>query len=164
MRKALPNPDRQALDIPAAPGGVLTRSGSAITTAGRALARVLTGAVYISAGYQAARVPGGRVGKAGDTLTKIRRLIPLPVDDELIVRANGAAQLAAGTTLALGVKPRLSAAVLAASLVPTTIAGHAFWTVEDPAERRSQQLQFLKNMAMLGGLLFATIDSPPSSR
>jgi hypothetical protein len=31
-------------------------------------------------------------------------------------------------------------------------------------ERRSQQLQFLKNMAMFGGLLFATIDSPRSSR
>lgn len=164
MPKALPNLDRQALDIAAAPSGVLTRSGSVISTAGRALARAFTGAVYIYAGYQAARAPGGRVGKASDTLAKIRRLIPLPVDDELIVRANGAAQFTAGTTLALGVKPRLSAAVLAASLVPTTIAGHAFWTIEDPSERRSQQLQFLKNMAMLGGLLFATIDSPGSSR
>jgi putative oxidoreductase len=164
MRKAFPDSDSQPLDIAAVPGGVLTRSGSVITTAGRALARVLTGAVYISAGYEAARAPGGRVGKASDTLSKIRRAIPLPVDDELIVRANGAAQLTAGTTLALGFKPRLSAAVLAASLLPTTIAGHAFWTIEDPLERRSQQLQFLKNMAMFGGLLFATIDSPRPSR
>ena len=164
MLKALSDSDRQPVDISAVPGGVLTRSGSVIATAGRAIARVLTGAVYISAGYQAARAPGGRVGKASDTLSRIRRVIPLPVDDELIVRANGAAQLTAGTTLALGVKPRLSAAVLAASLVPTTIAGHAFWTVEDPSERRLQQLQFLKNMAMLGGLLFATIDSPRSWR
>ncbi|HEU4909546.1 MAG TPA: DoxX family protein [Propionibacteriaceae bacterium] len=164
MLKALPDSDSQPPDIAAVPAGVLTRSGSVITTAGRALARVLTAAVYISAGYEAARAPGGRVGRASDTLTKIRRVIPLPVDDELIVRANGAAQFAAGTTLALGVKPRLSAAVLAASLLPTTVAGHAFWTIEDPLERRSQQLQFLKNMAMLGGLLFATIDSPRSSR
>jgi hypothetical protein len=37
-----------------------------ITTAGRALARALTGAVYISAGYEAARAPGGRVGKADE--------------------------------------------------------------------------------------------------
>ena len=164
MLKALSDSDRQPVDISAVPGRVLTRSGSLITTAGKAIARVLTGAVYISAGYEGARAPGGRVGKASDTLTKIRRAIPLPVDDELIVRANGAAQLTAGTTLALGIKPRLSAAVLAASLVPPTIAGHAFWTIEDPLERRSQQLQFLKNMAMFGGLLFATIDSPRSSR
>ena len=164
MLKALADSDRQPLDISAVPGGVLTRSGSLITTAGRALARGLTGAVYISAAYETARAPGGRIGKASDALTKIRRVIPLPVDDELIVRANGAAQLTAGTTLALGIKPRLSAAVLAASLLPTTVAGHAFWTIEDPLERRSQELQFLKNLAMLGGLLFATIDSPQSSR
>ena len=164
MLKALSDSDRQPVDISVVSGRVLTRSGSVITTAGRAIARVLTGAVYISAGYEAARAPGGRVGKASDTLSRIRRVIPLPVDDELIVRANGAAQLTTGTTLALGIKPRLSAAVLAASLLPTTIAGHAFWTIEDPSERRSQQLQFLKNMAMFGGLLFATIDSPRSSR
>lgn len=108
--------------------------------------------------------PGGRVGKAADTLAKIRRVVPLPIDDELIVRVNGGAQLAAGAALALGIKPRFSAAVLAASLLPTTIAGHAFWTVDDPSERRVQQLQFLKNMAMLGGLLFALIDSPRSAR
>ena len=100
MLKAFSDSERQPVDISTVPGGVLTRSGSVITTAGRALARVLTGAVYISAGYQAARAPGGRVGKASDTLNKIRRVIPLPVDDELIVRANGAAQLTAGTTLA----------------------------------------------------------------
>jgi putative oxidoreductase len=163
MLKALSDSERQPVDISAVSGGLLTRSGSVITTVGSAIARVLTGAVYISAGYEAARAPGGRVGKASDTLSKIRGVIPLPVDDELIVRANGAAQLTAGTTLAFGIKPRLSAAVLAASLLPTTIAGHAFWTIEDPLERRTQQLQFLKNMAMFGGLLYATIDSPRSA-
>jgi hypothetical protein len=50
--------------------------------------------------------------------------------------------------------------VLAASLLPTTIAGHAFWTIDDPSERQGQRLQFMKNMAMLSGLLFAVIDSP----
>ena len=164
MLKALSDSERQPVDISAVSGGLLTRSGSVITTVGSAIARVLTGAVYISAGYEAARAPGGRVGKASDTLSRIRRVMPLPVDNELIVRANGAAQLTAGTTLALGFKPRLSAAVLAASLLPTTIAGHAFWTIEDPLEQRSQLLQFLKNMAMFGGLLLATIDSPRSSR
>lgn len=54
----------------------------------RALARALTSAVYISAGWEVVRVPGGRVSKAGATLAKIRRVIPLPVEDEFIVRAN----------------------------------------------------------------------------
>jgi putative oxidoreductase len=153
-------------------GGLSTRtpayptSGSSRRSGGRARGRgkVLTGAVYIAGGYAVVRAPGGRVGKAADTLAKIRRVVPLPIDDELIVRVNGGAQLVAGAALALGIKPRFSAAVLAASLLPTTIAGHAFWTVDDPSERQVQQVQFLKNMAMLGGLLFALIDSPRSAR
>jgi putative oxidoreductase len=155
--------DRQVAVVTTARSAAATASGTVATTVVRTLARAFTGAVYISAGYQVMRAPGGRVGKAADTLAKMRRVVPLPIEDELIVRANGGAQLAAGAALALGVKPRLSAAVLAASL-PTTIAGHAFWTIDDPSERQGQRLQFMKNMAVLGGLLFAVIDSPKKTR
>ena len=41
---------------------------------------------------------------------------------------------------------------------PTTLAGHAYWTIEDPAARKQQRIQFHKNMAMIGGLLFAVLD------
>lgn len=64
----------------------------------------------------------------------------------------------AGTLLALGVLPRSSALALVGSLVPTTIAGHGFWAVEDPTARKLQRVQFHKNMAMIGGLLFAALD------
>jgi len=84
--------------------------------------------------------------------------LPLPADDELIVRGNGAVQVAGGALLALGMAPRLAAVALAGSLIPTTLAGHAFWNVEDPAARKMQRVQFHKNMAMIGGLLFAVID------
>ena len=163
MRRAIPDSDHH-LPVVTPAGSAATAAGTMATTVVRALARVLTSAVYIAGGYEVVRAPGGRVGKAADTLAKIRRVVPLPIDNELIVRVNGGAQLAAGAALALGIKPRFSAAVLAASLLPTTIAGHAFWTVDDPSERRVEQLQFLKNMAMLGGLLFALIDSPRSAR
>ena len=164
MRRAGPDSDHQLPVVTTARSDEATAPGTMTTTVVRALARVLTGAVYIAGGYAVVRAPGGRVGKAADTLAKIRRVVPLPIDDELIVRVNGGAQLVAGATFALGIKPRFSAAVLAASLLPTTIAGHAFWTVDDPAERQVQQVQFLKNMAMLGGLLFALIESPRSAR
>ena len=51
--------------------------------------------------------------------------------------------------------PRLSAAVLAASLVPTTFAGHPFWEEQDPAPKAAQRMHFFKNVSMLGGLLIA---------
>jgi uncharacterized membrane protein YphA (DoxX/SURF4 family) len=126
----------------------------------RPAARVLTGSTYVLLGFDALREPGGRVDQAGPVLASIRKVAPLPEDDELVVRANAAVMVAGGTLLALGIAPRLSALALACSLIPTTLAGHSYWAVEDPAARKQQRIQFHKNMAMLGGLLLAVIDEP----
>jgi uncharacterized membrane protein YphA (DoxX/SURF4 family) len=64
---------------------------------------------------------------------------PLPADDELAVRGNAAVQVL-GALLALGRAPRLSVPALAGSLIPTTVAGHAHWTIEDPAARKLQRV------------------------
>ncbi len=69
-------------------------------------------------------------------------------------RLNGLATVAGGTALALGVQPKLAALELIGSLIPTTIAGHAFWEEEDAGARRMQETQFLKNLGLIGGLLF----------
>ncbi len=126
----------------------------------RPAARMLTGSTYVLLGFDALRAPGGRVDQAAGVLTTVRKVVPLPDDDELVVRGNAAVQVAAGALLALGIAPRLSALALAGSLVPTTLAGHAYWAIEDPAARKQQRIQFHKNMAMIGGLLFAALDEP----
>jgi putative oxidoreductase len=82
----------------------------------------------------------------------------------VLVRANGAVQVAAGTLLALGKSPRLAALVLAGSLVPTTYAGHAFWNEVDDEDRARQQIQFLKNLAVLGGLLTVAVSRGSSHK
>lgn len=56
----------------------------------RILARVLTGAAYLSLGADAVRDPGGRVQQAAPMLNAVRRFAPVP-DDEVSVRINGAA-------------------------------------------------------------------------
>jgi uncharacterized membrane protein YphA (DoxX/SURF4 family) len=43
-------------------------------------------------------------------------------------------------------------------LVPTTLAAHRFWDLEEPAERSRQRTQFLKNTAIFGGLLVVALD------
>jgi putative oxidoreductase len=126
----------------------------------RPAARFLTGSTYVLLGFDALREPGGRVDQAAPLLAAIRTKVPLPSDDELVVRGNAAVQVVGGALLALGVAPRLSAAALAGSLIPTTLAGHSYWAVEDPAARKQQRIQFHKNMAMIGGLLFAVLDEP----
>ena len=123
----------------------------------RPLARALTGSTYVLLGVDALATPGNRVDMARPMLAAIRRAVPLPAD-EVVVRGNAAVMVAGGATLALGVLPRLSALALAGSMVPTTLAGHAYWTVEDPALRKLQRIHFHKNVAMIGGLLFAVLD------
>ncbi|ROS74594.1 DoxX family protein [Cellulomonas sp. PhB143] len=126
----------------------------------RLAARALTASTYVVMGADALRQPGGRPDVAADTLAAIRKVVPLPADDELLVRANAATQVVAGSLLAIGRLPRLSALALAASLVPTTLAGHAYWSIEEEGARKAQRTQFLKNLTMLGGLLFAVLDTP----
>ena len=65
--------------------------------------------------------------------------------------------------LAFGRVPRLSSAVLAASLVPTTFAGHRFWEAEG-AERERQKIQFAKNVSLVGGLILAAVDTEGYTR
>jgi putative oxidoreductase len=126
----------------------------------RPAARILTGSTYALLGWDALREPGGRVQQAGPVLAQIRKAgVPLPDDDEQVVRANAAVQVAGGVALSLGIAPRLSALAVAASLIPTTLAGHSYWEVEDPAARKMQRIQFHKNLAMIGGLLFAALDA-----
>ena len=64
----------------------------------------------------------------------------------------------AGGMLAAGILPRLAASALAGSTVLTTIGGHRFWEAGDPQERGMQRTQFLKNAAILGGLLLTALD------
>jgi uncharacterized membrane protein YphA (DoxX/SURF4 family) len=85
--------------------------------------------------------------------------VPIPTEAKTLVQINGAAQLVAGLALATGRAPRISSTVLAATLVPTTLAGHRFWEETDPAQRKAQTIGFLKNVSMFGGLLLAGVDT-----
>ena len=128
----------------------------------RIVARALTGSTYAVLGADAFRSPGGRVGIAAPLLDQIRKMAPLPKDDEVLVKVNAACQTVAGAALTVGLFPRLASATLFASMVPTTLAGHAYWTHEDPATRKAQRTQFHKNLAMLGGLLIVVLEASPA--
>jgi putative oxidoreductase len=118
-------------------------------------AYLLLSAIFIQGGYRAYIQPGGRVKQAADLG------VPEP---ELAVKVNGLTMLVAGTMLALGIFPKLAAAALFGSLIPTTLAGHAFWKEEDPAKRSMQQTQFAKNLGLLGGLLLVMAASRSRGR
>ena len=124
----------------------------------RRIARPLLAAVFVSSGIDTLRNPGPRVAMAESLPDEVTE--SLPVDDtEQLVKINAGVQVAAGVLLAIGRFPRLAAAALAGSLVPTTLAGHSFWEEGDPGARAQQQTQFLKNAGLLGGLILAMFDT-----
>jgi putative oxidoreductase len=116
--------------------------------------------IFTIQGYNTLRHPE-RVASAAEPVVRplAERLPAVPNQTEQAVRLNGAIQLAAGSLLAMGRWPRLAALAIAATLVPTTLAGHRYWEVEDEQERAQQRIHFLKNTAMLGGLLIAAADT-----
>jgi uncharacterized membrane protein YphA (DoxX/SURF4 family) len=117
------------------------------------VARPLLAGMFIYAGLDAFKNPSGKTPRAEKVAPAIADVVGIDADTEQLVQLNGAVQVAAGITLALGILPRVSALLLAVSLVPTTLAGHRFWEEEDEAARAQQTVQFLKNAAMMGGLL-----------
>jgi putative oxidoreductase len=115
----------------------------------RRLGYIFLSIIFITGGWDAARSPGGRPAKVA--------ALGLP-EPELLVRANGATMVAAGSALACGLWPRQTAALLASVLVPTTLVGHPFWEETDPASRAQQRIHFLKNLGLFGALLLVVAD------
>lgn len=135
-------------------------------TVSRLIARPMLASIFVIGGVNALRNAPALAKAAHPVTDKVVPLVrknvpqlPLPTDPVSLVRLNAAIQLVAAGGLATGRAPRLSSAVLAASLVPTTVAGHRFWDAPDADTRKQQQLHFFKNVSVLGGLLIAAGDT-----
>ncbi|NBW95877.1 MAG: DoxX family protein [Planctomycetia bacterium] len=76
--------------------------------------------------------------------------VPLPT--LALVGAIGLLLLG-GLSLVLGAWTRIGGFFLLVFLVAATYYFHDFWTIADPNLRQPQTIQFMKNMAIAGGLL-----------
>jgi putative oxidoreductase len=97
-------------------------------------------------------IPGGfnkLTGIAGFAQMLAERGVPAPT---LMAWIGTIVELIAGVALALGLKTRTAALALIAFTVIATLIAHRFWDYPD-AQRAMQQIQFMKNLAVIGGLL-----------
>ncbi|WP_328463911.1 DoxX family protein [Actinoplanes sp. NBC_00393] len=130
----------------------------------RTAARAMLASIFVISGVRVLMSPGeGRVEAARRVTDKVGPLLEktdprLPTDPETLIRIKAASDVVAGFALATGRFTRPAAAVLAAGLIPTTIAGHPFWSASKE-DRPNQQTHFLKNLGLLGGLLLAAADT-----
>lgn len=131
----------------------------------RRLARPLLASIFVWGGIGVFRDTAGHAQAAGPLVERVTAPVKdslpeeVPTDPETLVKIDGAVKIGAGVLLGLGKAPRLAALLLSGSLIPTTLVGHAFWEIDDPEQRSAQQIHFLKNLGLLGGLLTTAVDT-----
>jgi uncharacterized membrane protein YphA (DoxX/SURF4 family) len=126
----------------------------------RFAARTLLGWNFVRGGYAALRNPEESAAAVQPLLNRVSAQFPqLPKDPTLVVRATGAVQIVAGAALATGRLPRLSAVLLAGSLVPSGGLFPYHPDAETPEQKARHSAEFQKNLGVLGGLILAAVDT-----
>jgi uncharacterized membrane protein YphA (DoxX/SURF4 family) len=135
----------------------------------RAIPRTMLASYFVAAGIKAIRDPESLVPAAEPLVDRVVPLVKdyapeqvagyVPENAVTLVRIHGLTQVVGGAALATGKGRRLGALLLAGSLIPSTIAKHPFWTVQDPDARAQDRSHFLKNVSLLGGVLLAAQDT-----
>jgi putative oxidoreductase len=76
--------------------------------------------------------------------------VPAP---DIATILSGLLLLTGGSSVLLGIRPKLGIAAIVAFLAGVSPMIHDFWHAEDPAQRMNDQIHFSKNLALLGAAL-----------
>ncbi|HEX4603613.1 MAG TPA: DoxX family protein [Candidatus Angelobacter sp.] len=117
------------------------------------LGRVLLSAIFILSGL--GKLPhfhdvAGMMAGQGIPLATVALVITLLIE------------IGGGLLVLTGFKARYAALVIAIWLVPVTLVFHHFWGIP-AAQQQEQMINFLKNVAIIGGLLVLAYASPESA-
>ena len=118
---------------------------NSINTFAPLLGRILIAALFIPAGISKIT---GFAGTSGYMASK-----GLPMADVLLVLTI-IIELGGGIMLLAGVRAKEVALIIFLFLIPVTVVFHGYWGIEDAAAQSKEQIAFMKNIAIMGGLLF----------
>lgn len=112
--------------------------------------RVLLAAIFIISGF-------GKIGGFEGTVGYIAsKGLPMP---QLVAIGTIVLELGGGILLAIGYKARWAALAIGAFTLLAAVLFHNFWAVE-AAQKMAQQINFLKNIAITGGMLMVFAFGP----
>jgi putative oxidoreductase len=117
------------------------------------IARILIAPLFLVAGYNKLMAVAGTAGY----FTKLG--FPMP---EIMVWVAIAIEIGGGLLLLIGWKTRWVSWLLIAFVAIATFMAHRFWAV-DAAQYANQLNAFLKNIAVIGGLLMFVTHGPGSA-
>lgn len=122
---------------------------------GPLLGRMLIAALFVPSGLMKI---GNFAGTADHMAQAGLPMIPVLLVLTIIIELGG------GLMLLLGWRAREAALVMFLFLIPVTLVFHPFWNFADAAAHYQQQINFMKNVAIMGGMLFiASFGSGPLS-
>lgn len=114
------------------------------------VARILLALLFILSGF-------GKIGGFEETVGYIASQgMPFP---PLMAAGAIAIELGAGLLLLVGYKARWAAMAIFLFMIPTTLIFHNFWSVP-PDQAMMEQIGFLKNVSIMGGLLMVWAFGP----
>ncbi|CCI83455.1 DoxX family membrane protein [Corynebacterium otitidis] len=131
----------------------------------RKIARPLLASAYVIDGVDSLVNTREQVEGTRKLLQQVGTFLPTDVTRQLAdspettIRVLGGTKVGAGTLLSLGKLPRLSAAVLAATTVPTILTRYAFWDADSEEDSASKKVGFTSHVALLGGLAITSVDT-----
>jgi putative oxidoreductase len=114
------------------------------------VARVLLTFMFIYSGF------GKITGFEGTVGFIASKGLPMP---QLMAIIAILCELGAGLLLLIGYKARWAALAIFVFLIPTTLIFHNFWA-SPPAEYEMQQINFMKNVTIMGGMLMVWAFGP----
>jgi putative oxidoreductase len=114
------------------------------------LTRLLIAPLFLVSAIRSLGAVAGTAGYLG------RLGLPMP---EVMAWIVIVVEISGAIMLIVGWKTRFAAWMLAAFVVVATLLAHRFWAV-DPAQYVNQLNHFLKNLAVLGGLLLLAAHGP----
>jgi len=79
----------------------------------------------------------------------------------LAVPASGAMMILGGLSLLTGYKPKIGAGLITGFLAGVTPAMHRFWSEANPQQRQAEMINFMKNVALVGGAMIAASHPEP---
>ncbi|WP_028989614.1 DoxX family protein [Thermithiobacillus tepidarius DSM 3134] len=113
---------------------------------GPLLGRILLVLLFLLSGYNKV---AGFSQTAGYMASKSLPMIEVLLVLSILVELGGALMIL------LGWRARWGALALFLWMIPVTFIFHNFWAV-DPAQMQNQMNHFMKNLAIMGGLLYVT--------
>lgn len=126
----------------------------------RRLARPLLAAPFVNDGLSAALHPADHTAAAREGADRVTKALGVDELDDtqvsLLVRAHGAATVAAALLLAVGRAPRTAALALAALTAPLAVVNQPFTSRGD--EKRERTSKFVRNLGSVGAAVIAGID------